>query len=1793
MTSFDIASKIEEWRGQLLDTSKRNRLISFHAGRSGGVGLAHPGADRVWETLVAGEGCMSFARRRELLGVPDRAAIEEDGDGPELTTEDPGEEGMEHAGGDELARCLRSPRLGEDDLLTDLADKTLAARLNRLARDARTSLSELGVTTLHLAFGQLHWFESPDSPIELRAPLMLLPARLDRENVEARWLLRLEEQEVASNHSLAQRLLDDFGIKLPPVPEDLDPDDPEARARYLDEVRRAIREAPRWAVLDEVALGIFGFQKVAMWEDLGRNRDKIAAHGLCRAIAGDVAARPESPGGLPLAADLDRVVRPEQTFHILDADSSQHEAIVAVGRGANLVIDGPPGTGKSQTIANVIAEALAAGKTVLFVSEKAAALEVVKRRLDAKGLGDFCLECHSHKANKKAVVAELGRCLGLGPEVYPDHADELARLFVARGKLNAYVRTLHEPRSALGLSPFQVHGRLAEVLEEAPSRVPIPDVLAIDATRLRRMEELLVALGDCRGAIDEHDRHPWRGCRVAADSLTRRDDVEYHFGRLARGLSAVAEAMPALARLGFVHEAATLDDWSRALERASEATAYPLVPAAWFDGDPRRMASAHVGLGRASRAYREARAGLPEFSEVAIRDLDPVVLESIGKAGEAPPSRFAVPPVATVRARQSQVAGIADRLGSLAERAGSLREGLKAAFDILGAPARPLAIEGVPKVVELLRLAVRLGSVRRDWLDPARRPELRQVVERCREDATANVATRAKLLARLAPRAFDPEAATLTARAASYSSFWKRLLPGWWSCRTQVARLYIQRRPETAVLLGDMGELVAYRRREDYAREVRDRYAPGLAFDGSGEPDWQRTLDGIAEAEQLESLIKLVPELREALADGDWPGRDALSVAVAELDRPFGEFRESFEEVGGLVDLKGTLGSDRMRGKTSVEGFVAWVRSEAEAFAGRAADLDRVVATLEESKDLALDLLPARSTSASTLRGAWVELAGCLADSGPGAIDAGQAADRDWDGLAGLGEWTLGFLDRHGDRPPIHLVRAATDPQARASLAEAVRLNEAARTPELAEAWAFASNLFPPDVEVSTGLVLDRSPVPELAAWASSRAADSHRLREWTRLRELSGLLEREGLSPVLAELIGRRTAVDRASHAFLGRFYREWLDAAYAADETLGRFGTDVHERLIGEFRELDRASIRAGRSRIRQKLLAHPARPNGRSGDAPGSSELGTLMKEAAKKARHLPLRKLFARASTLLLRLKPCLMMSPLAVSTYLDSDDLQFDLVIFDEASQVRPHDAISAIYRGGQLVVAGDEQQLPPTSFFERTGGDDLSSEDAEGPEDNLLGIESILGACGTIGLPRRRLRWHYRSRREPLIAFSNRHFYDDELVTFPGALDERADPAVRFEFVADGRWLSGRAGGFNAVEARRVAELVFGHFREHPGLSLGVIAFSQRQQVAILDELEAMRAADPTLEASFDESRDEPFFVKNLENVQGDERDAIILGVGYGPDESGRVALRFGPLNLAGGERRLNVAITRARSSMAVVSSMKAGQIDLSRTEAVGVRLLRAYLDFAERGVEALRSEVTQDGQRDFDSPFEREVALGLERRGMSVHRQVGCGGFRIDLALVDPARPGRYVLGVECDGATYHSSATARDRDRLRQQVLEDLGWTICRVWSTDWVRDPGGQVDRVLAAYERARVAIERPTGSTEPRVPVEPESPIPPSEIIPDRPAIRLAKPGYTNIDEVPPSAIRDLLMDSLRQFGSTEEGDLTKEVTRQLGFKRTGDRIKRKIGECVESLILEGKIGREDGRLQIVAVRVNVS
>ncbi len=465
--------------------------------------------------------------------------------------------------------------------------------------------------------------------------------------------------------------------------------------------------------------------------------------------------------------------------------------------------------------------------------------------------------------------------------------------------------------------------------------------------------------------------------------------------------------------------------------------------------------------------------------------------------------------------------------------------------------------------------------------------------------------------------------------------------------------------------------------------------------------------------------------------------------------------------------------------------------------------------------------------------------------------------------------------------------------------------------------------------------------------------------------------------------------------------------------------------------------------------------------------------LARELQKKMRHKPVRQLVTEMGPALTELTPCLMMSPLSVAQFLPPGQAQFDLVVFDEASQITVPDAIGAIARGDNCIIVGDPKQMPPTRFFER------GAEEAE--DDDLGDLESILDEALASRIPLHRLTGHYRSRHESLIHFSNHAYYGGELVTYPAA--DTRETAVSFRRI-DGMYAKGRSRT-NEIEAKAVVDEVTRRLRdpELSKFSLGIVTLNADQQRLIEDLLDRARRNDPDLERFFRPGPEEPEepFVKNLETVQGDQRDIILLSIGYGPTEVGArtMSMNFGPLNRHGGERRLNVAITRATTEVVVFASFDADMIDLTRTSARAVWDLKRYLDFADRGPVAL-GEAVRDvgGLHAYDSDFEAAVAEGLRRRGWNVQIQIGISKFRIDLGIVHPDLPGRFLAGVECDGATYHSSPSARDRDRVRHIILEQLGWRLLRIWSTDYFTDPERELsrvhDRLEEMLEQGRAAI-----------------------------------------------------------------------------------------------------------------------
>ena len=563
---------------------------------------------------------------------------------------------------------------------------------------------------------------------------------------------------------------------------------------------------------------------------------------------------------------------------------------------------------------------------------------------------------------------------------------------------------------------------------------------------------------------------------------------------------------------------------------------------------------------------------------------------------------------------------------------------------------------------------------------------------------------------------------------------------------------------------------------------------------------------------------------------------------------------------------------------------------------------------------------------------------------------------------------------------------------------------------------------------------------------------------EWHVYQSCRAALAAHGLDVAVDFCISERVPARQVPRVIERALLQEWAEHHLRTDPDLSTVRAADRDALVSEYRELDRALIAAATDSIIRACNAR--RPRSDFGEA------AIIRREAEKKKKHMPVRTLIERTRHVTQAIKPCFMMSPLAVSQYLPAD-LRFDVVIFDEASQVTPGDAINCIYRGSALILAGDQKQLPPSNFFASTTADD--EEEWSEDSDDTAEFESILDHAKASGAFRSlTLRWHYRSMHEALIAFSNASFYKGRLVTFPSRHSDGPDVGVEL-FWVDGTYRRGSSRD-NPEEAAAVAERVIHHYDTRPGLSLGVVTFSEAQADAIDIAVSRARQERPDLDRFFASDRLRGFFVKSLESVQGDERDVLIFSIGYGPDENQKMTMNFGPLNKQGGWRRLNVAITRARYRNEIVSSIRASDISESVTTE-GLRHLRRYLDYAARGIPALALDTKAGG--DAESPFEESVISVIRSWGYELTPQVGTAGYRIDIGVHHPDQPGVYALGVECDGYQYHSSKVARDRDRLREKVLRGLGWNLHRIWGTAWYRDRNGEERKLRAAIEHAITA------------------------------------------------------------------------------------------------------------------------
>ena len=1753
-----VAHRIGEWAKRLLQLDRRNNLLYFRPGRSA-VGITGIAPDQLERRLRRARGLQfpyappARSRRR---GFP--------------TQDDPV---------DPNALPIRA-----GDVETDCEPTDLQRRLRSLQRREREWQEEQGLSVLFLAMGFLNWVDEDGE--QARSPVLLRPCRLERDSPRDAFRLVRGDDDPVVNPTLRHQLTLS-GTELPELENESAEDEP--FGAYVDRVGALTRPRVDWSVDSAIFVGTFSYSKLAMYEDLTRMQEQGVRSELTRLLAGSASpAGGAAPEAAPPPADelaggaLDDLLDLRDQYTVLPADFSQLGAVEEARQGRNLVVHGPPGTGKSQTIANLIATLVADGKRVLFVSEKTAALDVVKRRLEECNLGVFCLDLHSDRGRKSEVYRQLSSAVN-------DQRERLAasvsidELLARRDRLNRIVRVLHERREPLGKSVYEVQGVFAKE-RHLPrcEALRVPSSSQLTANWIRDVERIAERIARRPEEFRSHHSSRWRPLRTPQHSLQLADEIRADMDRVQSAIDALRADADRCSRWLGVSAIASEGDAQGIVRLLRLLARAPKVPRAWLSRDAvsklRRVGREQAGRQLERRRLEEKLAGrLAGSSQPFDYRVTASALELLTDEREA------IDAVAGEGWRTllgPDAGDLVQRVGELAT-AGARLENSAASIGASLAGAHLHTLEQIDRAADLAARVLALDPVPERWLTAPATVELereardaRVLLEQLSSDEERLAVQFADALAELV----DQE--MLVRYRTDHRNIVRRFSK---ACRRDRRIVQGQLKTPRKLSIGESRAAVELalevrtRRERWNATEARWRQMFGFRFRGR-KTDWETLLADLAMARGVIADWGGDTEALRALLAGE--AADQRRRALASANGELKDARMRYQRAAEAIDHEPLTVPETEIGETTGVARRALeplcrVRDATtpvlSALTDAPADFDAVIRLVNDGVEL-MDMTEEDERRAPA-----------LADSF-GALFEGRSTD--WDAVSNALDWTESFLRATNAKDGDRLANHAADPRASGDYERR------------AESITTVLDQFTQALGVLVDAHFDAAATnwsswaepcfADMEAWCADLRDHAGDARAWVEYREAVDELDERLGALAAADL---RAVTDQAALVpgiVRRRIYGVWLEEISKESPELRRFSRIDHEGVRTQFRTLDERFPRAARERVRERAFARYPDVN----SALPAGQVGILHGELSKRRRQMPVRRLIARIPNLMQTLKPCFLMSPLAVSQYLPADPaasehVEFDVAIFDEASQILPEDALPAIERARQVIVVGDRMQLPPTTFFQIGFGEDDAEEEVDNDDDAFEGRESILdvmvGQVGA-GIAEKYLSVHYRSRCESLIRFSNHAFYDDRLLTFPSP--DPASVSTRAVYLPNATYDAG-GSRTNRSEAEHVADLVFQMMMAHPDdESIGVVALSRPQAEIIERLIEERRLRNRSLDDRFSDDLPERFFVKNLENVQGDERDHMILSIGYGPTRAGAVPNRFGPLNRDGGERRLNVAVTRARASMTVVHSLRAEDIT---SQQPGARQLRRYLEYARNPEAAFESEITGTGEP--DSPFEEVVLAALRSRGHRVDAQVGVSGYRIDLAI--RSEDGlRYDLGIECDGATYHRSPTARDRDRLRQEVLEGLGWRIHRVWSTAWVRDPGTEIAAIEQSLKRARLGTPeppqmRPGRTVEPPDDAQSNAPTTMSRAH-DAAERTLLFREYRRFESerrsgdvllIPPGDLLTLAKDVIEVEQPVHVDIVIDRIRTVYRIARTGKKIRARVMHAVEQLCVDGVVWRD--------------
>lgn len=1612
-----LDKKIEYWEHQLLDLGKRNKMINYRETKRSTLKLVEPSFEELFQRLAINEETLTFQR-----------AVDRETDIRVFSILS-------------LLENLSSPLpVTIGDIKTEGSILDRQKTLKNIRSKARLSLEEQGTNILYLSFGFIEWRDGKGASAQwIKSPLILVPAVLALEALNSPYTLSKHEDDIVVNPTLQYYLKTEHGIELPHFDSDKD-----TLSGYLESLE-GIADQRGWRILKDVSLGLLSFLKISMYNDLMRNEERIKSNPVIRAMSGDTDEANDIPEELR-TFDLDSI-RTQDCYQVMSADSSQQDAILYSKNNISFVMQGPPGTGKSQTITNIIAEALADGKKVLFVSEKMAALQVVYRRLQDAHLADFCLPLHSYKANKKEILDQIGANLTLKQTRVKDTAlNNLEELHAIRQELNQYAMELHQLNPELNISCYEIYSKLEEV-NDAPSITfaldsPLDVTQAQLQTYLNKLKEYSLSLQ--RISYQVHN-NPWEGLRSRTTGHEYSEKMRQELSFLRDSINSIIEHISEIWECPELPATMTYELLPVLIESINLICELPKIPNNWLESEELSMLLAEAQELKVQ--YEKLFSLENEIAHTFNAEIYGYDYKGWKDKLLADANGFVGMPFVKKESPEFFIENVISLLHMFAR----IREGLVQANSSITAINKLLGINITANSVNQQYIAEILALIKNNEIIPCEWftvdwTKLKVLIEDAKERATHLIETKAQILVDWESEVLSLDYAPILLRyKTDYTSFFKIFNSQYRNDKKQLQALsktIIKKLPDDVATdllfrLKDFHEQVAwFEERETVLSETLSVYYNGV------DSKWDAAL----------SAVETVARLR------DIPDAYISNILIEMVTK---------EHTEAIISLETLLGA----------ATVAFAQIKDVLHIG---PIDMDIDGLDFSGVDALTIVDDYLRRLNLIREQVSHLAPYLLseDTGVGticrAIESLNAHKKLSENLAEgaskhVQHFDFFFEERHTKWDDIIslLCKTRDIKQLRLyeELKESVNADASRKTAikkiaeEISELYHESKTAFEwIGTQFSQEVINESTGLRYIALKMKNCLESLHMLGGWVDYQEAKEDCCENGLVDFVGKIETAEIYED-IEKVFLKGFYYMWLGAVCDKSVSVRRFRRNTHDERIKKFTELDDLQLMIAQMRIREKLIENL--PSNHQ-LLKATDELAILKKELGKKRNIMPLRKLFKLIPNLLMKLKPCLMMSPLSVSYFLETEAYHFDLVIFDEASQIFPEDAIGAIFRGSQVIIAGDSKQLPPTNFFAASTNNFDGDYDIDGEEDySEVVSDSILEESASV-LPNRTLLWHYRSKHESLIAFSNREIYKNNLITFPNSITKVPDMGVEYIYVENG-YYEGSGKNCNIREAQKCVALVLDHIQRHPDRSLGIIAFSEKQQAAIENAIIDFRERNPKYEWFFDEAKDEPFFVKNLENVQGDERDTIIFSICYAKDRNGKMYMRFGPLGHEGGERRLNVAITRAKCNVKLVGSILPSDIDLSRTKSEGVRMLRSYIEFARQGTSALRP-VEREETFEREDDFCKIIVSFLEKQGYKVQTQIGCSDYKIDIAVVNPNVEGEYIAGIECDGLSYVHTKTARDRDHLRRTILQNMGWNLYRVWSTEWIRNPVSEGEALL---------------------------------------------------------------------------------------------------------------------------------